>query len=377
MADFFDSILSFAVMQNVCYEILQSILTPLSYPFDPARRVFWICIISSLLLAAVVYVRTSKTPSWVGFWRGLGSPSIWLHPSALLDYRLVFINAGIKAMVIAPILVSKLAVIVWVSGSLRDTFGTVTPPIISSGILLFLFTLILFLAEDFSRFLLHWMMHRLPWLWRFHRTHHTAEVLTPLTLYRQHPIELVLAACRSVFVMGAVTGVLVFFFPTQLTVIEILGVELFGFIFNLMGANLRHSHVRLSFGRLNHWFVSPWMHQIHHSSDPSHHNCNFGSCLAIWDSWWGTRRLPADSDMDLQFGCTYSGGSKLVTTRADLGRDGCQVAALQQTEHQKNKHQQTKHQQTKHQQTLYKQIISPMMIPFARGFIHEQVPQNS
>jgi sterol desaturase/sphingolipid hydroxylase (fatty acid hydroxylase superfamily) len=54
----------------------------------------------------------------------------------------------------------------------------------------------------------------------------------------------------------------------------------------MAAANLRHSHVRLSFGPLEGLFISPTQHQIHHSID--HEDVNFGSCLAIWDRWFST-----------------------------------------------------------------------------------------
>jgi sterol desaturase/sphingolipid hydroxylase (fatty acid hydroxylase superfamily) len=47
----------------------------------------------------------------------------------------------------------------------------------------------LFVVEDASRFLFHLASHRSPWLWELHKVHHSAEVLTPFTLYRLHPIE--------------------------------------------------------------------------------------------------------------------------------------------------------------------------------------------
>jgi sterol desaturase/sphingolipid hydroxylase (fatty acid hydroxylase superfamily) len=62
-----------------------------------------------------------------------------------------------------------------------------------------------------------------------------------------------------------------------------------GFAFAALGANLRHSHVWLSYGRaLEHVAISPAQHQIHHSADRRHFDRNFGSALAIWDWLFGT-----------------------------------------------------------------------------------------
>ena len=57
----------------------------------------------------------------------------------------------------------------------------------------------------------------------------------------------------------------------------------------ILGANLRHSHIWLSFGPfVEHIFFSPAQHQIHHSTDPRHFNKNFASDLSIWDWMFGS-----------------------------------------------------------------------------------------
>ena len=57
--------------------------------------------------------------------------------------------------------------------------------------------------------------------------------------------------------------------------------------------NLRHSHVWLSYGVvLNHIFISPAQHQIHHSQRPDQFGKNVGYALAIWDWLFGTLYVP-------------------------------------------------------------------------------------
>ena len=175
-----------------------------------------------------------------------------------------------------------------------------------------LFTLVLFLAEDFKRFIVHYAFHRIPLLWAFHKVHHSAEVLTPITLYRSHPIETLKSRTSSVFVLGAVTGLFVYVFPGKLSAVEILGVDALGFMFNALGANLRHSHIPFSFGKLDRWIVSPHMHQVHHSMNKAHHDKNFGSCFAFWDRLWGTLYLPI-SDERIKFGCHNGGQHTLLS----------------------------------------------------------------
>ena len=62
---------------------------------------------------------------------------------------------------------------------------------------------------------------------------------------------------------------------------------------NSFAANLRHSHVWLSFGPVwEHIFISPAQHQVHHSIDKQHYNKNYGEVLAIWDWMFGTLYVP-------------------------------------------------------------------------------------
>ncbi|MGH8546663.1 MAG: sterol desaturase family protein, partial [Gammaproteobacteria bacterium] len=77
--------------------------------------------------------------------------------------------------------------------------------------------------------------------------------------------------------------------------LTILGINAVSALFRIFGANLRHSHIWFSFGPvLNHIFVSPAHHQIHHSARPEHWNRNYGEVFAIWDWMFGTLVLPSE-----------------------------------------------------------------------------------
>jgi sterol desaturase/sphingolipid hydroxylase (fatty acid hydroxylase superfamily) len=83
---------------------------------------------------------------------------------------------------------------------------------------------------------------------------------------------------------------------------DILGANVFIFAFNVMGSNLRHSHVKWSWGKhIEKWFISPLQHQIHHSRQVRFHDKNFGTALAIWDRLFGTLVL-AEKNRFLVFG---------------------------------------------------------------------------
>tara|TARA_B100001250_G_C19636446_1_gene716197 strand:- start:387 stop:917 length:531 start_codon:yes stop_codon:yes gene_type:complete len=138
-------------------------------------------------------------------------------------------------------------------------------------------------------------MHRVPFLWEFHKIHHSATSLNPITQYRIHPIELIINNIRGVVVFGLVTGFFDYLSAHSIDKLLFLGANLFHFVFLLFGANLRHSHVKLRYPRfLEFIFISPFQHQIHHSSSASHFNKNMGSKFAIWDWLFGTLVLSKD-----------------------------------------------------------------------------------
>ena len=162
-----------------------------------------------------------------------------------------------------------------------------------------LFSVTLFVCWDLSRYLLHRLMHAVPALWALHQVHHSAEVLTPMTFYRTHPIESLLYQLRGVLVAGALTGVFFWLFQTNAQPWQLLGVSTFGFVFNLLGGNLRHSHVWLSYGPLERWLISPAQHQLHHADGCQR---NYGAWLAVWDRVGGTLTV-AGPERELTLAC--------------------------------------------------------------------------
>lgn len=279
--------------------MLTELLNPLVFPLDPAKRIWWGCLLSSLVLASIVTAIHAGRVDLKIQLHHLFDRHYWLTKSSMVDVSLMFVNNAIRVVVLVPAVGGRLAGTLVIGGFLQSQLGdapSVDLPWIVIGAI---FSLSFFTAEDASRFFLHFAMHRIPVLWRFHRVHHSAEILTPLTLFRVHPVEHLLYFIRGIVVFGLVTGFFVWLFGRNLETFDILGVGLFGFLFNLAGSNLRHSHVWLSFGRFERWFVSPAQHQLHHSRHHEHRN--LGSALAIWDRLMGTW-LFAGKRQKLQFG---------------------------------------------------------------------------
>ena len=266
-------------------------LSLLGYGMDPSRRVYLVYLAGSLVLVLVwmaVAAARHQGAQAMDLWHRLTSPRIWWHPSARLDYQLLAINPLIRGLLMGFLGISLVPIALATTDGLDALIGTAN--LNWSGVqITAAYTLALFIADDFTRFLLHYLMHRVPWLWSIHRLHHSAEVMTPFTVYRIHPLESLLYSLRMIATQGVILGVFFYGFGMNLTVWEIAGANLFTYLFNLAGANLRHSHVWISWGPwLEQIFISPAQHQIHHSNDPVHFDRNMGAFLAIWDRLFGT-----------------------------------------------------------------------------------------
>lgn len=262
--------------------------------FDPSRRTYWLFLLATALLAVVVLVAQQKSFAWRSWLAACFSKRYLWSRSSIEDVGYWFVNSLLRVFVIIPLVGGQLVFTLAVVRVLHGQFGAA--PSVANGlmanawVMMTIFTLTFLVCEDLSRYWLHRTMHRVPWLWRFHRAHHSALVLTPLTLYRVHPVEMTLYYLRSMLVFGGVSGVFIYLWGSSVKGWQILGVDAIGFLFNFAGANLRHSHIWLSFGRLERWLISPAQHQLHHSCDPKHYNCNYGSMLAVWDRWFGSWR---------------------------------------------------------------------------------------
>jgi sterol desaturase/sphingolipid hydroxylase (fatty acid hydroxylase superfamily) len=180
---------------------------------------------------------------------------------------------------------------------------------------LLLQTVLSALAMDLGLFLAHKLLHEVPFLWHFHKVHHSAEVLTPVTAYRIHPVDDLLSMGLSGALGGIVTGVFQFLQPGNPGAIVLLGLHAGVFLYYLAGFNLRHSHVWLGYGwRLSHVLVSPAQHQIHHSKAERHFGKNLGFIFAFWDGLAGTLYVPRERE-DLEFGLASGENSNYSSVR--------------------------------------------------------------
>ena len=183
----------------------------------------------------------------------------------------------------------------------------------SAGTVAMLFTAFFFVFDDFSRFFVHRLMHRVPFLWAFHQVHHSAETMTPFTIFRTHPIEGVIFILRTSIVQGVVISVFIFLFGSKVDLVTVFGASVGVVIFHSLGSNLRHSHIKIRYPKIiERIFISPGQHQIHHSTEKKHFDKNFGVAFAIWDLMFGS--LAFSENASHKFGLRTKFGSKQGVT---------------------------------------------------------------
>jgi sterol desaturase/sphingolipid hydroxylase (fatty acid hydroxylase superfamily) len=257
----------------------------INYVASPGKRTYFLYFITSLILAYYVYFKSKRKESFVAY---ILHKKVWLSKSAFVDYSLIIFNSFFKLILIAPFLLFGLKLAFNTNDFLLAQFGYAAFNLTTAQVLI-LYTISLSVLNDFMTYVVHWLYHKVPFLWEFHKIHHSATSMNPFTQYRLHPVELLINNAKGILVFGITTGIFDYVSEHQISKWTYLGVNVFSFIFYSWGANLRHSHVRLKFYNfLEYLFISPLQHQVHHSDNPKHFDKNLGSRLALWDWMFGT-----------------------------------------------------------------------------------------
>ncbi len=135
----------------------------------------------------------------------------------------------------------------------------------------------LLLLDLIGAWFIHWLEHRVRWMWKFHLIHHTDTHVDVTTALRHHPGESVFRALFTVLailVAGVPIGV-VFLYQT----------------FSALFSQFNHANISLP-GWLDRGlsfvFVTPDMHKVHHHWVQPQTDTNYGNIFSLWDRWFGT-----------------------------------------------------------------------------------------
>jgi len=135
--------------------------------------------------------------------------------------------------------------------------------------------LITLILSEFLDYWAHRANHHIPFLWEFHKVHHSAPEMSVLTDFRGHPGDNL-----SDFVLRL--------FP-----LSILGLTAGEFMplamLRIFLSALQHSNLQWNLGFFGKYlFLSPRAHHFHHSQDPKHHHTNYGFFFPWFDHLFGT-----------------------------------------------------------------------------------------
>ena len=265
-----------------------------------SSRHFWLYMLSYIVIAVVLYWMSRDRSEGGSLLRFIFPREIYTHPSVIMDLKfwlviVVVVNIGLFGLLYTAVgIFSGLlerGIDLLGPGWSADRGGDV--PGFGDRVV---YTLIVTCCIDFGFFIMHFCQHKISWLWSFHKVHHSAEVLTPLTANRHHPVDYILGAATAIFLGSIGTVVFSRYHGVQIDGYTILNTSAIHFVY-YMSANMRHSHLWLSFGPwISKVFVSPAMHQVHHSVDDQHFDKNFGFVFSFWDRLFGCRYIALEKE---------------------------------------------------------------------------------
>lgn len=140
--------------------------------------------------------------------------------------------------------------------------------------------LLLFVVADFIQWNVHRWLHHSPWLWEFHKVHHSVEEMGFAAHLRYHWMETIVYKTVQYLPLAMIGFGLDDFFILHLVTIVI--------------GHLNHANVKITYGPLKYILNNPVMHLWHHAKElPSgSHGVNYGISLSLWDYLFGTAYIP-------------------------------------------------------------------------------------
>ncbi len=286
-------------------DIGEILWAPIEELLNPSYRMAFVYLFTSLAVAIFAYL-VEKTrrgqAEEVGLLRWLLPVAVLKHPSAQVDLAYYFVNKILVAAIWASVLLTTQVVFNVTNGLLVSLFGPSTASVAPHWGYSVATTLIIIVVLDFTLWFMHYVYHKVPFLWDYHKTHHSAEVMTPLTAARMHPVEEVTSSLAATVAIGGTYAVLVYGLGDAAIQVRLFDINIVLAVFFLAAFHLRHSHVWVRYPVwLQHILVCPAQHQIHHSVERRHWDKNMGFIFAFWDWAAGTLYAPKERE-HLTFG---------------------------------------------------------------------------
>ena len=252
-----------------------------------------------LLVSFVEYCATM--PDWHKVaWAAVCLSVSWVFefasPAYIFNYKKIkhigvnvvfLLTSGITGIVLALLTVS---VIAWAGEQRIGLLYSLNLPVwlhFLAGIVL---------LDVIAQYGVHFLLHKVKWMWRLHMVHHSDTHVDATTGTRHHPGDYLTREIAALFAM------LIFGIPIE----YYLGYRMITIFF----AYFTHANIRL--GQLDrilsYIIVTPDMHKFHHHIERPWTDSNFGNILSIWDRMYGT--LVYENPQDVRFGLDVLDGSR-------------------------------------------------------------------
>ncbi|MFO7798811.1 sterol desaturase family protein [Rhodohalobacter sp.] len=133
------------------------------------------------------------------------------------------------------------------------------------------------LLDFMGAWLIHWIEHKIKWMWKFHLVHHSDTTVDVTTGLRHHPGETVFRiffTILGVFLVGIPIGIVMLYQSLS-----------------VLFAHITHANINMprKIDRtLSYLFVTPNMHKVHHHYTQPLTDTNYGNIFAVWDRLFGT-----------------------------------------------------------------------------------------
>lgn len=150
--------------------------------------------------------------------------------------------------------------------------------------------LIMFLVADFISWCVHILLHRVPWLWKFHKVHHSVQQMGFAAHLRYHWMETIVYNT-------------ILYLPLAMIGFSIQDWFILH-AFTILIGHLNHANMRIDYGPFRYIFNNPAMHIWHHAKvmpEAHRYGVNFGISLSIWDYLFRTAYIP-ESGRDIPLG---------------------------------------------------------------------------
>jgi sterol desaturase/sphingolipid hydroxylase (fatty acid hydroxylase superfamily) len=282
---------------NLVHELLQQYLGACLPVVSDLAQYYGLGYAAVVVLGSAVWIvsqRKTQRFSLSALFGYLFPRALYRHPTMRVTYWNLFWRALAWGPLVALWVVSTPILTHALNNVLVSHFGPQGPMLHAVWLNVTVQTAALVLSSSLGFYTIHYASHKVPFLWSFHRAHHSTEALVPLSGSRAHPLDDGFTVVVTALFGGIGGGLVLFITGADKLLPAALAIQVSFLLWTTILDIFEHSHVPISFGWLNRIFYSPVMHQIHHSAELRHRDKNFGDFanLAIWDWMFGTLYIP-------------------------------------------------------------------------------------